>query len=181
VTQGQFEAVMGTQPSYFRADGHDRPVEQIRYTDVADYTAQSPNSFLGKLNELLRKNGYGLWEAGLPTEDEWEYACRAGAYTPFNNNTELSMPMNVADIERVSVYGKSETARVASRAPNAWGLYDMHGNVAEWTQNGTLRGGSFRDSAAETRAAARLFGMDSNSTPDRRFGFRVIIRHRDLR
>jgi len=54
----------------------------------------------------------------------------------------------------------------------------MHGNVAEWTQNGTLRGGSFRDSAAEIRAASRLFGMDSNSTPDRRFGFRVIIRHR---
>jgi len=52
VTQGQFEAVMGTQPSYFRADGRDRPVEQIRYTDVADYTAQSPNSFLGKTKRV---------------------------------------------------------------------------------------------------------------------------------
>lgn len=176
VTQAQYEAITGARPSYYRAEWRNRPVEQIRYTDVAGYTATSSKSFLGKLNDFLHKNGYENWEAGLPTNDEWEYACRAGSNAPYNNDTDLALPINEGAIDKVAVFGKSETSPVASRAPNAWGLYDMHGNVAEWTEEGALRGGAFNNPAVECRAASHLYGRDADSNPDRHFGFRVVLR-----
>jgi formylglycine-generating enzyme required for sulfatase activity/predicted Ser/Thr protein kinase len=179
VTQAQYEALTGRQPSYYRAGNGERPVERIQYSDVAEYTSHVPGTFLGELNKLLESSGHYDWQAGLPTEEEWEYACRAGSPGSYHDGGDLSLPMSLARIDTVAVYGKSQTSPVASRAPNAWGLYDMHGNVAEWTEGGVLRGGSFWDPPARIRAAARVGAADAQTTADRRYGFRVILRPRD--
>ncbi|MEO6002378.1 MAG: bifunctional serine/threonine-protein kinase/formylglycine-generating enzyme family protein [Opitutus sp.] len=178
VTQAAYEALTGTRPSYFRSDWQMRPVDQVRWTDLGGYNTGATSGFLPKLNAFLRDNGFAQWEASLPTEDEWEYACRAGSSSAFGNDVDLAVPRDEASIQRLAVFGQSETARVGSKAPNAWGLFDMHGNVAEWTREGTLRGGSFRDDPSSIRSAAR-FRSPSASVPDRRFGFRIVLRRID--
>jgi len=113
VTQGQWQAIMGNNPSSFRDPN--KPVEQVSWDDVG--------VFLEKLNKKM--------EAGvvfrLPTEAEWEYACRAG-----------STGGHAGDIELMAWYSSnslSTTHPVAKKESNAWGLYDMHGNVSEWVQD----------------------------------------------
>jgi len=173
VTQGQYDALTGTRPSYFRAGWPSRPVEQVRLADLGARNTGATTGFFPRLNAVLKASGYGNWQATLPSEDEWEYACRAGSATPFANDVDLTVPRNDAAVNRLAVYGRSETSPVASKSPNAWGLYDMHGNVAEWTSEGTLRGGSFRDDPSSIRSASRF--RATASTPDRRFGFRVVL------
>src|SRR5262245_62316081 len=108
VTQGQWQAVMGSNPSTIKGDDH--PVETISKNDAQD--------FLNKLNE--RNDGYHY---RLPTEAEWEYAARAGTAEPY-----------VGRLDEIAWYaGNSEdqTHPVGKKMPNAWGLYDMQGNVRE--------------------------------------------------
>lgn len=174
-TQRQYQAVMNTRPGYHRVNWSDRPVEQIRFADLVESRGGTGRTFIARLNALLAAQGLGEWEAVLPTEDDWEYACRAGTDTSYNNQTDLAHPVRDANAALVAVYGRTETAPVGSLAPNGWGLYDMHGNVAEWTRTGVLRGGSFLDEAAACRAAARVRGQSENPTPDRRFGFRLML------
>jgi formylglycine-generating enzyme len=102
VTQRQWLAVMGTNPSRF--PNPDAPVEQVTWNDV---------------QEFLRR-----LDVRLPTEAEWEYACRAGTTTAYSVGAVLSAEDANTDREA--------TMPVGSFAPNAWGLYDMHGNVWEW-------------------------------------------------
>src|SRR5437667_5221339 len=109
VTQAQWESVMERNPSRFR--GADRPVEQVSWNDV--------QQFLQKLN--ARGDGYRY---RLPAEAEWEYAARAGTSGPYAGNLDA-----MAWYEQNS--GK-QTHPVGQKQPNAWGLYDMHGNVWEW-------------------------------------------------
>jgi formylglycine-generating enzyme required for sulfatase activity len=121
-TQALWEAVMGGNPSSFK--GLDRPVEQVSWNDVQE--------FLGKINE--RVLGLNLV---LPSEAQWEYACRAGEKTPFSFGETITP-------EQVNYNGnhpyrggkkglyREETVSVASLPPNPWGLYEMHGNVWEW-------------------------------------------------
>jgi hypothetical protein len=171
VTQAQYEALTGQRPSYFRSDWQSRPVEQIRWTDVA----QDSSGFFANLNKALQSSGHANFSAALPTDDQWEYACRAGTQTAFNNRADLSFPINESTIREVATYGETETSNVATHSPNAWGLYDMHGNVAEWTREGTLRGGSFRDSPAFIRSASKQLGRAAGTELNREAGFRVIL------
>ncbi|MGE0884556.1 MAG: formylglycine-generating enzyme family protein [Blastocatellales bacterium] len=127
VTQGQWEKVMGNNPSHFNNCGSDCPVERVNYYDV--------QHFIEKLQKLS-----GNFRFRLPTEAEWEYACRAGTKTPFNTGNKLTT--NQANYNGRFPYNRNpkgqnreKTLPVGSFPPNAWGLYDMHGNVWEWCQD----------------------------------------------
>jgi formylglycine-generating enzyme required for sulfatase activity len=156
VTQAQWELVMGTRPSCFSNNlcYATRPVEQVSFYMIrgASLGSQWPtssavdeDSFLGKFRART-----GL-DFDLPTSAQWEYACRAGTTTDFNNGKNCTNPHQDPAMDEVGRYahngfqGNSSacttvagTAAVGSYLPNAWGLYDMHGNVSEWCLN---RGG----------------------------------------
>jgi len=132
VTQAQYEAIMGTNPSYFK--GADNPVEKVNWNDAM--------AFCKKLTEM-EKNAGRLpegYEYTLPTEAQWEYACRAGTTTAFNNGTNIPIEEQIYDepcpnMDEVGWYSYNSDDRthpVGQKKPNAWGLYDMHGNVFEW-------------------------------------------------
>jgi formylglycine-generating enzyme required for sulfatase activity len=117
VTQKQWREVMGDNPSYF--EGDNRPVETVSWDDVQE--------FIRKLNE---KEGMDKYR--LPSEAEWEYACRAGTTTRYSfGEDELRLGMYAWYRENSG----RETHPVGQKKPNSWGLYDMHGNVYEWVQD----------------------------------------------
>ena len=118
VTQKQWHEIMGNNPSYFTGD--DRPVEQVSWNDV--------QKFIEKLNEKEGTDKYRL-----PSEAEWEYACRAGTTTRYSFGDDKSMLSEYAWYSDYS--GDGTTHTVGQKKPNPWGLYDMHGNVYEWTQD----------------------------------------------
>ncbi|MBQ0961797.1 formylglycine-generating enzyme family protein [Ideonella sp. 4Y11] len=181
-TQALWQAVMGDNPSHFkdRPDAAERPVEQVSWEDV--------QVFLERLKAWLPD---GLAPV-LPTEAEWEYACRAGSVTDYAWGDAF-------DPERANAYqekgGLGETSAVKHYAPNAWGLYDMHGNVWEWCADGrrdydqrpqtdprgpegpqdprVLRGGSWGSLPARARSAFRY-----RLHPGERYrlGFRLALR-----
>jgi formylglycine-generating enzyme required for sulfatase activity/serine/threonine protein kinase len=111
-TQAQWRLVMGTDPSHFKGDN--LPVEMVNWEDV--------RAFMAKLNgKNLLPSG---WKWSLPTEAQWEYACRAGTTTP-----------DAEELQRIAWYydnSDSKTHPVGTKAANAWGLHDMLGNVQEW-------------------------------------------------
>ncbi|MBO4544782.1 MAG: formylglycine-generating enzyme family protein [Verrucomicrobia bacterium] len=127
VTQAQYEAVTGRNPSNFK--GADLPVEQISWNDAMD--------FCGKLTEIEKTAGRlpSGYEYTLPTEAQWEYACRAGTTTALNSGKNLSDMEECSEMDEVGWYlpnSNKTTHPVGQKQPNAWGLYDMHGNVWEW-------------------------------------------------
>ncbi len=184
VTQGQWKAVMGSNPSYFSDCGDSCPVESVSWNDV--------QAFITKLNKL----GQGAHR--LPTEAEWEYAARSGSEAAFaNGGITESGPGHDPNLDVMGWYWRNSShnpQKVAGKAPNAWGLYDMHGNVWEWVQDwygdyptgqvtdptgassGSVRvrrGGSWDAPAINCRSANR-----SIFTPSRRsynLGFRLIM------
>ncbi|MBW1988704.1 MAG: formylglycine-generating enzyme family protein [Deltaproteobacteria bacterium] len=127
VTQGQWQKVMGYNPSRFSQCGADCPAENMDYDEIL--------AFIAKLNEMEGTDRYRL-----PTEAEWEYACRAGTETPFAYGECLTTEFANYDggypLEgcRKGVF-RNRTLPVKSFPPNAWGLYDMHGNVFEACQD----------------------------------------------
>ena len=198
VTQGQWQAVMGDNPSYFSACGPTCPVEQVSWMDA--------QAFIAELNR---------WGDGatyrLPTEAEWEYAARAGTQTAIYTGG-----LTLRALDRIAWYGGNSGASyaggydcsdwdekpyassrcgpqpVGQKQPNGWGLYDMLGNVLEWTADwygeypsgsvtdprgpltGTirvLRGECWMSLAREVRVANR--GGDSPDTHSYFFGFRL--------
>jgi len=185
VTQGQYEALMGENPSRLRSDK--KPVEQVSWDDAV--------AFCRRLSQ----------EAGrtvrLPTEAEWEYACRAGTPTAFHGGQAISTSQanycgNVVYGRGVKGIYREETTPVGSFEPNVWGLCDMHGNVWEWCSDWydpqayddaahtdppgpeagrcrVLRGGCWFSPPAQCRSACRL-----RHTPRYRHastGFRVVM------
>jgi formylglycine-generating enzyme required for sulfatase activity len=116
VTQEQWQAVMGSNPSKFKAPKN--PVEQVNWQDC--------QGFLAKLNEKSRSGGAKF---GLPTEAQWEYACRAGTTTRYALGDEAK---ELGDYGWWYWNSQWKTHPVGQKKPNAWGLYDMHGNVWEW-------------------------------------------------
>jgi len=173
VTQAQWQAVMGNNPSYFK-DCASCPVEQVSWGDA--------QSFISKLN--AQNDGF---KYRLPTEAEWEYAARAGTTGDYAGNLD-SMAWYSAD-------SGSKTHPVAQKTPNAWGLYDMHGNVWEWVQDWysdsyyasspsvnptgassgsdrVYRGGGWADDAVNLRSAVRGDGSPSGRSGG--LGFRVV-------
>lgn len=185
VTQAQYEAIVGNNPSYFQ--GSKRPVEQVSWKDAIEFCRR-----------LSEKTGRAY---RLPSEAEWEYACRAGTTTPFYFGATLT-----ADLGNYAgdyTYGnapkgqyRQQTTEAGTFLPNAFGLYEMHGNVWEWCEDvwhenyhdapidgsawmtegkgdyHLLRGGSWDDDPRVCRSAARL-----RLLPDARGivnGFRVV-------
>ena len=145
VTQAQWKTVMGNNPS--RCEGEKCPVETVSWNDVQE--------FIRKLNKM---EGHGRYR--LPTEAEWEYVCRAGSTTAYcfgNDRDKLGDYAWYGDNSRHWKNGEYGTHPVGKKKPNAWGLYDMHGNVWEWVQDwyGEYRDGSVKDpqgpSAGESR------------------------------
>ena len=197
VTQAQYEAVMGTNPSYFK--GADFPVEQVTWNDAVKFcewlTVQE--RVAGRLPE-----GY---EYTLPTEAQWEYACRAGTTTAFNNGTNIPTMLQREDrpcpnLDPLAWYYYNsgeydgEPFPVGQKQPNAWGLYDMHGNVWEWCldwygsypssavtdpkgvstgSSRVVRGGSWAYYANGCRSAYRGYGHPDNRWDS--IGFRVAL------
>ena len=185
-TQALWQAVMHNSPSHFK--GENRPVDSVSWNGV--------QQFLRTLNQQQA----GL-DFRLPSEAEWEYACRAGTSDSFNFEGELSLArVNYRgtwdDYQKWGEGALEQTAEVKKYPANAWGLYEMHGNVLEWCQdcygdypvesitdptepdtgnNRVLRGGSWFNSGGRCRSAYR-----SNSSPDYAlydFGFRLARGH----
>jgi formylglycine-generating enzyme required for sulfatase activity len=170
VTQAQWEAVMGNNPSYFK--GADLPVEQVSWEDI-QYFLQAMNA---------KNDGYVY---RLPTEAEWEYACRAGTTTPHAGYLD--------GMGWYEVNSGKQTHPVGTKQPNAWGLYDMHGNVWEWCldwygdypsntvtdprgpstgSRRVARGGSWRGPEACCRSANRSINSPGGRGSD--LGFRLV-------
>jgi len=143
VTQAQWEAVMGNNRSHFKGDSA-WPVESVSWEDVQE--------FIRRLN--ARERGTASYR--LPTEAEWEYAARAGSTTAYSFGNSAS------DLGRYAWYGDNaggKTHPVGQLQPNAWGLYDMHGNVWEWVQDwfGTYPSGTVADPAGPTSGSGRVY------------------------
>lgn len=186
-TQALWQAVMDQNPSHFKGD--ELPVEQVSW--------ENTQTFIERFNAL-----HPLLQVRLPTEAEWEYACRAGTTTPFafggnitpeQVNYDGNYPYHTGSQGQY----RKKTVAVKSLPPNAWGLYEMHGNVWEWCQDcyagdygaepqtdprgagsgehRVLRGGSWFHDGGSCRSAYRLRG-----TPDYWYngtGFRFALGH----
>ncbi len=157
VTQGQRRAVMGTNPSRFKGD--DLPVEQVSWYDAVEFC--NGLSAREGLTPAYRISGKSVdWARSadgyrLPTESEWEYSCRAGTSTRFWSGDSDS------DLGRVGWFGSNsggETRPVGGKPSNAWGLYDVHGNVWEWCWDwhGDYPSGSVTDPAGPSSGADRV-------------------------
>jgi formylglycine-generating enzyme required for sulfatase activity len=177
VTQEQYQAVMGKDPSYFK--GGRNPVETVSWLDAVE--------FCRKVTRITGK------PVALPTEAQWEFACRAGTKTRFSFGDDYGM---LGDYGWNDVNSDGRTHPVGQKKPNDWGLYDMYGNVCEWCADWygkdwyatspkadpvgpnyglcrVLRGGSCRYVPLHCRSARRDFGLPDCG--DRIVGFRVIV------
>jgi formylglycine-generating enzyme required for sulfatase activity len=140
VTQAYWKAVMGNTPGHFKGDNH--PVDSVSWDDVQD--------FIKVLNKMIGESRYCL-----PTEAQWEYACRAGTTTAYYTGDSEE------DLTRAGWYEKnsgSQTHPVGEKEPNAWGLYDMHGNVFEWCNDwyGAYPSGTVTDPAGPVSGSLRV-------------------------
>ena len=137
VTQKQYEAIMGNNPSYYKGD--EKPVESVSWNDAKLFCEKLNEKYSGILPE-----GYMF---DLPTEAQWEYACRAGTTTNLNSgrnmNNDPKIAIDVArgpcaNLDKLGWYKEnaSETIHVVGqKKPNSWYIYDMHGNVSEWCRD----------------------------------------------
>jgi formylglycine-generating enzyme required for sulfatase activity len=188
VTQAQWQAIIGNNPSFFK--GENRPVEKVSWEESVEFCQR-----------LTEKTGKTY---RLPSEAEWEYACRAGTTTPFYFGETITT--DLVNYHGDYPYGsapkgvyRGKTTDVGSFPPNAFGLYDMHGNVWEWCadhwhenyegaptdgsvwkESGdeglfVLRGGSWGDGAGRARSAGR--GGGSRADRDGDLGFRLASLH----
>jgi len=187
VTQAEYQSVMGSNPSTFTTDPQ-QPVEKVNWHEAFAY-CQRLTEAAEEAGTLPR--GYVF---RLPTEAEWEYACRAGTDTRFSYGADPSD----SELGRYAWYVENSDSSphpVGQLEPNPWGLYDMHGNVWEWcldqwqyaypggraedfraTERGWLRvarGGSWLYSASNCRSANRDDYGPNNRCSD--IGFRVVL------
>ena len=185
VTQAQWQSIMGNNPSRFQGNDH-HPVESI--------TWQSAMNFCNQLNTLYSINLPSGYQYTLPTEAQWEYACRAGSTTRFYYGDDLNY-QSLKDYAWYRTNSSNQTNPVGLKIPNDWNLFDMSGNVREWCldwyvdsypggsvfdptgpMTGTrqvYRGGSFAHVGKQCRSARRdgLLGSEQSDT----IGFRVAI------
>ncbi|MBL8470891.1 MAG: formylglycine-generating enzyme family protein [Rhodocyclaceae bacterium] len=148
-TQALWQAVMGENPSDFK-DAPDNPVEQVSWDNV--------QAFLNRLDDVVPD-----FAAGLPTEAQWEYACRAGTQSPFSFGANITPEQVNYDGNEPYAGGRKgeyrkKTVPVASLPANAWGLHEMHGNVWEWCADcyGELSADPATDPAGPAEGAWRV-------------------------
>ncbi len=187
VTQREFHAVMGYNPSRFVGNA-ERPVEQVSWEEAVSYCARFTEMELSA--GRLRVG----WVYRLPTEAEWEYACRAGTETRFSFGDDLGYA-GLSDSAWWAGNSGERTQPAGTRQPNAWGLYDMHGNVWEWCSDAyarshdeadvnnsqdargisdrVARGGSWMEAGDRCRSASRGYA-DRGERIDG-VGFRVVL------
>ena len=204
---------MGINPSYYKGEDvtsnkqrpiemANNPVERVTY----DMTTTADTGFLSQINSQLSAQIPSGYKFDLPTEAQWEYACRAGTTTALNNGKNLENPSGLdTNLSEVAWYyqnwGESNTKHhaVGCKAHNAWGLYDMHGNVWEWCKDwyrktyyeeclasGTMtidsqgpdtgsshvcRGGAWSRNPYSCRSASRYPESDTGSI----YGFRLVL------
>jgi formylglycine-generating enzyme required for sulfatase activity/tRNA A-37 threonylcarbamoyl transferase component Bud32 len=196
VTQGQWAAVMGTNPSWFSRQGEGKdtvkgiPDPDLRRFAVENVSWNDVQAFLAKLNTLQAGKG---WKYRLPTEAEWEYACRGGATSQEECSFDfyLAKPTNDLSSYQANFRGHAPAGTAAkgpflvrpvvvgSYVPNKLGLYDMHGNVSQWCADlysdvgpkRVVRGGSWNDFGRHCRAAYR--GVVAPSIRDFTLGCRL--------
>ncbi len=198
VTQGQWKAVMENNPSYFKKCGDGCPVECVSWNNVQE--------FINKLNKVEGTDKYRL-----PTEAEWEYAARAGTMTAlYNGPLRILDQMNGPALDSISWYGGNSGVSYADgfacshwsgkqyrssrcgphlaglKSPNAWGLYDMLGNVDEWVQDrtGDYQTGPVTDPTGQVGCSRVLrgcgwSGFASDCRAARRFGDEPSLRFFD--
>ena len=201
ITQKQYQLVMGTNPSNFKTSSNIDENEN-KYYPVEKVTLDNAKAFCEKLNtEYSRLVPYG-YKFDLPTEAQWEYACRAGTATALNNGKNLTNGNGnaCANLNEVGWYknnSSNKTHPVGQKKPNNWGLYDMHGNVEELIKDvrpsnypsypdedavdplvtvgnqRCHRGGSYNATSDRCRSASRQ-GSSLNSTAPY-VGFRVVL------
>jgi len=178
VTQGQWQAVMGKNPSWFSRDGWNKDKvkdikdENLKLFPVENVTWDDCQEFLKQLNEQEKGKG---WVYRLPSESEWEYACRGGATSEeeCSYHFYFAKPTNDLSSKEANFLGnpfgngkngpvQNRTTKVGSYAPNTLGLYDMHGNVWQWTSSPedtsrwVIRGSNWLSYGSGCRAAARV-------------------------
>jgi formylglycine-generating enzyme required for sulfatase activity len=187
VTQIEYQAIVGANPSFFIGDPN-RPVEKVSWNDATNYCSQltGQERLAGRLPA-----GYSY---RLPTEAEWEYAARAGTTTRFSYGDDPAYT-NLADYAWHASNSGSQTHPVGQKQPNPWGLYDMYGNVWEWCLDWyghypggsvtdpkgpslsiafhVLRGGSYASAGQYCRSASRFSELPENRRDT--VGFRVVL------
>jgi formylglycine-generating enzyme required for sulfatase activity/predicted DNA-binding WGR domain protein len=195
VTQAQYQQIMGENPSYFQSDYLDSDYDHVAGRDSSEFPVEQVSwddavKFCKKLSALPEEKAAGRVYR-LPTEAEWEYACRAGSTTEFSFGGRSK---NLGDYAWYEDNSSKRPHPVALKKPNAWGLYDMHGNVREWCSDRfddyskvpvndpvarkglarVRRGGDWRDDAASCRSARRTCATPSYSR-NGDTGFRVVL------
>jgi formylglycine-generating enzyme required for sulfatase activity len=194
VTQGQWQDVMGKNPSWFSRDGggkekvKDIKDEELKLFPVESVSWEDAQEFIKKLNEKEKGHGYVY---RLPSEAEWEYACRGGTTSEEDCSYHFyfEKPTNDLSSTQANFHGGfpsgkaakgpylGRTTKVGSYAPNKLGLYDMHGNVWQWCEDPydplrVFRGGSWNGDSGVCRAAVRVeLGPAFRS---RNLGLRVV-------
>jgi len=200
VTQKEYQEITGTNPSYFKGDN--LPVEMVSWYDAVEYC--NKRSQKEGLTPAYTRNGDNVtWNRNangyrLPTEAEWEYACRAGTTAPFSTGNNITTSQanydgNYPYNNNAKGTYREKTTAVGSFAPNGWGLYDMHGNVWEWCWDwyGAYGSGSQTDPVGASSGSDRVYrggswiingrfvrsASRSGNTPSNRYnylGFRLV-------
>lgn len=191
VTQESFKNVMGFNTIPAQSDNPFIPVNRVSWTEAMEYC-----SILNQKEVEAGRLPVGL-EFRLPTEAEWEYVCRAGSITPYSISWDFKSPPPFWTFEvLLKIPTLSGPFEIMSSQPNPWGIYDMHGNLAEWTLDvysqhtgkeqwdslnyegidpglRTVKGGHFKEFAEKSRSAARK--AELLSAKKETLGFRVLL------
>ena len=185
VTESQWKYLMGDDPE--RNNGESLPAVMVSWNDAREFCRRLTQAALEK---RIIPDG---WTFALPSETQWEYACRAGSTSALNNGSNLSSEKgSCISLDSLGWYDGNSARKlhpVAQKAPNDWGIHDMHGNVWEWTNDWyadslgstppesgvyiTIRGGSLLANPAACRSAVRGKGAIGNRFDD--LGFRIAL------
>ena len=188
ITQSQYKKIMGINNSKYQGDNN--PVDSVSWT--------SAKEFCDRLNDKFGSNIPVGYKFDLPTEAQWEYACRANTNTQLNSGKNLTIFEGICtNLDEVGWYkgnAAGKTHPVGCKKPNAWGIYDMHGNVYEWCRDSysfyffesvdpynsdgekrVARGGSKNSEPKDCRAAYRLCVKDGTYVDA---GFRIVLENK---